>query len=385
MLPRLAVDPLSDFDLDSLRRRTSMKWAAYPSDVLPLWVAEMDTSLPPVVRARLDELLELGDTGYPSATVLAQAWDGFARDRWGWGILSGNATRQAAGVLRGLAELLRTVTAPGSDVVLDTPAYGWFFKVVADTGRRAVQVPLTEDARLDVNGLERAFGAGAAAYVLCNPHNPTGTVHSAEELHAVAELAAAHGVRVIADEIHAPFVGPELRFVPYLAAAGTESAFSLLSATKGWNLVSLPAALIVAGPAGSEELASINESALHGASHLGELVHAAALTEARDWLDAVIARIEHNRRFVTETLKRQAPRVRHRPGDATPFAWLDFRAAGLGDDPARILLDRGRVALSAGHAFGAVGTGHARLNLATSETVLREALDRIVGVMKEPA
>src|SRR5918996_5327109 len=164
------LDPLTDFDLGALRLRTSMKWATFPSDVLPLWVAEMDTSLPPVVRARLDELLDMADMGYASATVLAQAWEAFAADRWDWQGLAGNPTRQAAGVLRGLTELLRAVTPPGSGVVLDTPAYGYFFKVLADTGRRAVQVPLTEEARLDLAGLERAFAAGAA-YVLCSPHN----------------------------------------------------------------------------------------------------------------------------------------------------------------------------------------------------------------------
>src|SRR5215218_1236141 len=112
-------DPLSDFDLTALQQRASMKWATFPPDVLPLWVAEMDTSLPPAVRAQIDELLDIGDTGYPSATVLADAWAAFARDRWDWDDLGADATRQAAGVLRALAELLRMVTAPGASVVLD--------------------------------------------------------------------------------------------------------------------------------------------------------------------------------------------------------------------------------------------------------------------------
>ena len=358
-----------------------MKWATFPPDVLPLWVAEMDTSLPPSVRAQIDELLDIGDTGYQSAAVLADAWAAFARERWGWDDLGAGATRQAAGVLRALAELLRMVTAPGASVVLDTPAYAWFFKVLDDTGRRAVQVPLTEDARLDLNALEQAFADGAEAYVLCSPHNPTGTVHTADELDAVAELAAAYGVRVIADEIHAPFVPRDATCVPYLSVPGTANAFSLLSATKGWNLVALPAALIVAGPDATHDLAAINESALHGTSHLGEIAHATAITRDRGWLDAVVSRIESNRRFLTDILRREAPLVRHRPGAATPFAWLDFRQTGLGEDPAAPLLQHGRVALSPGPSFGLGGAGHARINLATSQAVLREALDRIVNVL----
>ena len=162
---------------------------------------------------------------------------------------------------------------------------------------------------------------------------------------------------------------------------GTENAFSLLSATKGWNLVALPAALMVAGTDATYELDGIDVSALHGTSHLGEEAHATALTSGRDWLDAVVERIEGNLRFITEVLEREAPQERHQRGQATPFAWLDFREAGLGDDPAAVLLEQGRVALSPGPTFGVGGKGHARVNLATSETVLREALDRMVGVL----
>lgn len=102
-------------------------------------------------------------------------------------------------------------------------------------------------------------------------------------------------------------------------------------------------------------------------------------------LDAIVARIERNRRLLDDVLQREAPQVRHRPGQATPVAWLDFRATGLGDGPAAVLLERGQVALSPGPTFGLGGAGHARIDLATCEPVLREALDRIVEVLASAA
>src|SRR5262249_56500050 len=105
--------------------------------------------------------------------------------------------------------------------------------------------------------------------LLCSPHNPTGTVHTAEELAMVARLANTYGVRVVADEIHAPLVPTGATYVPYLSVPGTESAFSLMSASKAWNLAGLKAALAMAGPAADEELARMPERVGPGPQHQG--------------------------------------------------------------------------------------------------------------------
>ncbi|QLJ03288.1 aminotransferase class I/II-fold pyridoxal phosphate-dependent enzyme [Streptomyces sp. NEAU-sy36] len=380
-------NPLRALDLERLRRRTSMKWRTYPQDVLPLWVAEMDVPLaPPVVRA-LTDALALGDTGYPVGTAYAEALAGFAARRWGWDGIAVERTAIVPDVMLGVVEMLGLVTGPGDPVIVNPPVYPPFFMFATHMDRRVVEVPLGADLRLDLAALEEAFarataGGGRAAYLLCSPHNPTGTVHTAAELAAVAELAERHGVRVVADEIHAPLVAPGVAFVPYLSVPGADRGLSLMSASKGWNLPGLKAALALAGPGAAAELAGMPEEVGHGASHLGIIAHTTALREATDWLDALLAGISDNRRLFADLLAEHLPDVRVHPAEATYLAWLDCRALGLGDDPAQVFLDRGRIALTAGPPFGTGGAGHVRLNLATSPEILTEAVRRMAAAVK---
>ncbi|MFG2544700.1 MalY/PatB family protein [Streptomyces sp. NPDC048594] len=380
-------DPLRALTLDRLRRRTSMKWRTYPADVLPLWVAEMDVPLAPAVVRAVTEAMELGDTGYPAGTAYAEALADFAGKRWGWDDLAVERTAIVPDVMLGVVEMLKLVTGPGDPVIVNPPVYPPFYQFVGHLDRRIVEAPLGPDLRIDLGALEEAFrravaGGGRAAYLLCSPHNPTGTVHTADELAAVAALAERHGVRVVADEIHAPVVTGDARFVPYLSVPGAGGGLALMSASKGWNLAGLKAALALAGPGAADDLARMPEEVGHGPSHVGVLAHTAALREGTDWLDAVLAGLDENRRLLTGLLAEQLPGVVHRAGEATYLAWLDCRALGLGDDPARVFLDRGRVALSSGIPFGTGGAGHVRLNLATSPEVITEAVRRMRAALE---
>ncbi|MEV6568095.1 MalY/PatB family protein [Streptomyces kronopolitis] len=380
------ANPLRRLTLDELRLRTSMKWRTYPDDVLPLWVAEMDVPLaPPVVRA-VSEAMARGDTGYPAGTAYAQALAGFARARWGWEGLDVARTAIVPDVMLGVVEMLGLVTGPGDPVVVNCPVYPPFYQFVTHMDRRVVEAPLGEDLRIDLDVLEEAFrhavaDGGRAAYLLCSPHNPTGTVHGAGELSAVAALAERYGVRVVADEIHAPVVALDAAFVPYLSVPGAERGLSLMSASKAWNLAGLKAALALAGPAAADDLARLPEEVSHGPSHVGILAHTAALREGGDWLDAVRAGLDDNRRLLASLLAERLPRVRYRPAEGTYLAWLDCRALGLGDDPAAVFLERGRVALSPGPHFGTGGAGHVRLNLVTSPDLLTEAVRRMASAL----
>ncbi|MEV5517781.1 aminotransferase class I/II-fold pyridoxal phosphate-dependent enzyme [Streptomyces flaveolus] len=379
-------DPLRALTLDRLRRRTSMKWRTHPADVLPLWVAEMDVPLArPVVRAVTDAM-ELGDTGYPAGTAYAEALAAFAGKRWGWDDLAVERTAIVPDVMLGVVEMLKLVTGPGDPVIVNPPVYPPFYQFVTHLDRRVVEAPLGADLRIDPQVLEDAFrravaGGGRAAYLLCSPHNPTGTVHTAEELASVAALAERYGVRVVADEIHAPVVAEGVRFVPYLSVPGAGRGLSLMSASKGWNLPGLKAALALAGPGAAGDLARMPEEVGHGPSHVGVIAHTAALRDGTAWLDAVLAGLDVNRRLLTDLLAAHLPGVVHHPGEATYLAWLDCRALGLGDDPAQAFLHRGRVALSPGPDFGTGGAGHVRLNLATSPEVITEAVRRMASAL----
>ncbi|MFE5394087.1 MalY/PatB family protein [Streptomyces sp. NPDC056568] len=384
--PPAGPNPLRALTLDQLRRRTSMKWRTYPPDVLPLWVAEMDVPLAdPVVRA-VTEAVRFGDTGYPAGTAYAEALAAFAGERWSWDGLAVERTAIVPDVMLGVVEMLRLVTGPGDPVIVNPPVYPPFYQFVEHMDRRVVEAPLGKGLRIDLDVLEEAYrravaDGGRAAHLLCSPHNPTGTVHTAEELAAVAALAERYGVRIVADEIHAPLVTAGARFVPYLSVPGAERGLALMSASKGWNLAGLKAALALAGPGAAADLARMPEEVGHGPSHVGVLAHTAALRDGTDWLDAVLAGLDENRRLLTGLLAEHLPGVVHRAGEATFLAWLDCRALGLGDDPAEVFLDRGRVALSSGIPFGTGGAGHVRLNLAASPEVLTEAVRRMAAAL----
>ncbi|MCF8590495.1 MalY/PatB family protein [Gordonia liuliyuniae] len=386
--------PFEQLSVDALRRRTSLKWRTYPPDVLPLWVAEMDVLPAEPVAAVLRQALELGDTGYPSgARAYAEALAGFARRRWGWDGVDVDSAQIVPDVMLGIVEVLKLVTEPGSSVVVNTPVYPPFFAFTEHADRRVVGAPLGTDGRIDVAALEAAFRDTApAAFLLANPHNPTGAVHTVDELVAVAALAREYGVRVIVDEIHAPLVLPGATFTPYLSVDGTEDAFVVTSASKAWNLPGVKAALAIAGTAGADDLRRMPEEVSHGPSHFGVLAHTAAYTDGEPWLNALLAALAANRELVGRLLAEHLPTVGYTPPDGTYLAWLDCRPLGFGDDatpgavadvagPARAFLDQSRVALSSGHAFGPGGGGHVRLNFATSQAILTEAVTRMGRVL----
>jgi cystathionine beta-lyase len=380
------VNPLRQLSLDQLQQRTSMKWRTYPQDVLPLWVAEMDVPLAePIVRAVTDAMV-LGDTGYAAGTGYAEALAAFAHARWGWDGLAVQRTAIVPDVMLGIVEMIKLVSGPGDPVVVNCPVYPPFYQFVENLGRPVIEAPLGKDYRIDFAALQDAFeraarSASRPVYLLCSPHNPTGTVHTSAELARVAELAGTHGVRVVADEIHAPITAAGATFTPYLSVLGAESGLSAMSASKAWNLAGLKAAIAVAGPAAADDLARLPEEVSHGPSHVGVIAHTAALREAGDWLDAVLSGLDDNRRLLADLLAEQLPAVRYTPGQATYLAWLDCRDLALDGDPAESFLDRGRVALSSGTPFGTGGEGFVRLNLATSPELIAEAVRRMAAAL----
>ncbi|MDN5763512.1 MAG: aminotransferase class I/II-fold pyridoxal phosphate-dependent enzyme [Microlunatus sp.] len=380
-------NPFASFTLDDLRGRATLKWQAYPTDVLPLWVAEMDTLLAEPVRDAVLSAVERGEVGYPWGRGYPDALARFAAAEWGWSVDAG-VMRHTTDVMTGLANLVRIVTSADGTLVITVPVYPPFLDLPAITERSHLFVPMTAAGRLDLPGLATAFAecrrlGSAPTLVLANPYNPTGTAHTRAELEAVAGLAVEYDVRVIVDEIHAPLVYAPAAFTPYLSVPESEDAYAVHSASKAFNLAGLKAALIVPGPRAVDEItARLPSSVDHGASSTGVLAHTVALTEGGDWLAAHRAGLVENRALLGEWLAEMLPEVRWRRPEATYLAWLDCRQYDLGADPAAAFLERGRVAVNSGLDFGPGGAGHVRLNFATAPNILREALARIQATVQ---
>ncbi|MBT2486118.1 MULTISPECIES: MalY/PatB family protein [unclassified Microbacterium] len=382
-MQRVTALPLAD-----LRRRSSEKWREYPADVLPLFVAETDFPLAPAITATLRRAVDAGDTGYvASRTPLANSFAAFAHRRFGWDPDPARM-RSTADVSMGIVEILRRVTQPGDRVVVTPPVYPPFYELVAEAGAEVERVPLRDTGsawELDLDGIRSAFEDGARALLLCNPHNPTGTVHTREALADLAELADQFGATVVSDEIHAPLAQPGTGFTPFLAAgdAARRVGFAVVSASKAFNLAGLKCALMVtADEPTSAIVRRLPVEVEWRTGQFGLLAAVAAFAEESDeWLDGLLHTLDENRRLLGELLESRLPGARYRIPDAGYLAWIDLSELGWGDNPAKRILKEAKVALHFGPAFGAEGAGHVRLNFGTSPEIITEAIDRIARLV----
>jgi|SRR5580700_4721470 len=375
-----------DLNLDRLRRRQSEKWRAHPPDVLPAFVAEMDYDLAEPVLAALRAAIDLSDCGYAMPTGLGETFARFAEARHGWTVDPGRV-HLVPDVMAGVDVILRLATEPGDGVVINTPVYPPFFEHLTGAHRRVVEVPLIRvDGRweLDFAGLETAFAAGARGYLLCNPHNPTGRVFSAADLGRIASLAEQYGVFVLSDEIHASLTLPGACHTPFvsLGGAAAEQGVTLASASKAFNIAGLKGAVAVAGSASGQRLLTrLPSSCQFGAGLFGVLASLAAWSAGDEWLDALVAQLDHARTEFGRLLRQRLPEAGYVPPEASFLAWVDCARLGLGPEPAEVFLDRGRVAVGRGLNFGPPGDGFVRVTIGTSSALLADIVDRMAAAV----
>jgi cystathionine beta-lyase len=395
--PSLDLDDegFDELDRSWLRSRSAWKWAVVDDDVLPAWVADMDFPTPPVVRRALMAVGQEADLGYPTwwagiAPQLEAAFLARMDARYGWQPAPG-LLRTFTDVHQGVQAALHVATQAGDGVALLTPSYPPFLDTLRQLDRVLHPIPIVaRDAGWTVD-LDAAADAArhSRALLLVNPHNPTGHVLTGVELAALAGLAEEHDLLVIADEIHADLVlpalpgagGPGPRHRPFASVSddAANRTVTLTSASKGFNLPGLCAAVGHVGAARVRSGLDALPSQLMGRVGVPNVAGllAAWTPEAAAWLDRCLVRLATNRDIVARRSVTDLGGTRFLPPDATYLAWLDFRPAGLGADPAAWLLEHARVMLSSGPEFGPSGEGFARLNFATSGHLLTEILDRI--------
>ena len=373
---------LSALPLAQLQTRRSAKWREFPSDVLPLPVAEMDFEIAKPIRDVLEEMIKGSDTGYlgpiPELGInLAK----FSKARWGWEV-DPEQVFTATDVGVGMVEMARTVVNPGDSIMINSPVYHNMNNWIAELKCKSFDAPLIKTGlhyTLDLDAVERGYKAGVKAHFLCNPHNPVGTVFNKEELVALAELAKKYGVTVFSDEIHAPLTYDATQFVPFLAVSETarEVGICVTAASKSWNLAGLKCATVITAHPKQQERAKAMPAAVHFRASLFGAVASATAYQCSDWLDSAIETFDSNRNYLKKLLTQSLPTVGYRVPDFSYLAWLDLTSLNLGENPAQTLLEKGKLALNAGAMFGADSGNFVRLNFATSEEILDEAISRI--------
>lgn len=386
--------PAPEFEpsVEHLRRKRATKWHSMPDDVLPAWVAETDFDLCPAVADAIGAVLARGDVGYPDwwSEPLADAFGERMSSRYGWRA-DPAYVRHACDLIQAVQVVVGLASPPGGAVALHVPNYPPFLRALDAMARRTVAVPLEPCGGswgFDPERLEEAVRAsGATVLIVVNPHNPTGRVFRRGELETLAEVACRHDLVVVSDELHAELTHDPHAHLP-LASLGEDIArrtVTVTSATKSFNLGGLRSAVVHLGDARVRDAWDRYPPEYFGALNvLGVEATVAAWHHGDAWL-------HRQRRHLTAMRDHLAARtselagVTFRPPEATYLAWLDCRAARLGDDPAVYFLERARVELSHGPQFGPGGEGFVRLNFGTGRRILDEIVDRMKASLGPPA
>ncbi len=374
--------------LAELATHHSEKWRAFPSDVIPLPVAEMDFPIADPIKALLHSMVENSDMGYLGAIPeLGAAFSSFAQTRWSWSVDPAKV-RVATDVGVGVVEILRVFTTPGDRILISSPVYQNFYTWMNETRVTSVDVPfihhisddISQQWQIDWPAIEEAYSSGIKVHLLCSPHNPVGRVYSKAELEKFVALAIKHNVIIISDEIHAPLEYRDHPFTPILTLGQDAERVSVVvtAASKGWNIAGLKCAIIVSGNQQMHEKLNALPYSLHfRASLFGAFATATAFDQGVTWLDTVITQLNFNRHLISELLAEHLPEVGYNPPQHSYLAWLDLSNLELGEIPTEKILEKSRVALNPGHIYGAQWKNFARLNFATSPEIITQAITQM--------
>jgi len=373
-----------------LRAAGSMKWTMYP-DAIGAFVAEMDFGVAPAITEAIDQSLRTGLTGYLPphlATDLQQATARRYSEHHGWS-LTGDQVRLVPDVIVAFEFAIENLTSPDAAIIVPTPAYMPFLSVPPRHGRRVIEVPSSPQGDhwvMDLDGIAAAFADGGELLVVCNPHNPLGTVATREELLRIADTVTDAGGRVFSDEIHAPLVYAPAVHVPYASVSPDAAAHTVTatSASKAWNLAGLKCAQIIFSHAEHLRVWEAEGGWTgHGTSTIGAVANLAAYTSGGPWLDEVVGYLDGNRRLLAELVAEQLPGVRVTMPEGTYIALLDFRETGLTGNLGAWFRENAGVAMTDGALCGEAAIGFTRFVFAMPRPVLREAVDRMAGALRE--
>ena len=381
-----------DFDRVVDRRPTeSAKWHKYPPDVLPLFVADLDFPSPPAVVRALRERVEHGFFGYGvEQPEFHEVMIDRLQKRWGWRVAP-ESLLLVPGVIPGFNLVCRSVAAPGEGVVIQTPAYPPIGRVPENTRLRGdlVELARQRDNRYEVDwdAFESAIRPDSRVFLLCNPHNPVGRAFRRDELSRMAEVCLRRGLVICADEVHCDVVFSGAQHTP-IASIDPEIAdrtVTLMAPSKGFNLAGLKCSVAIIPNAelrGTFVAAQVD--LVRAVNILGYVALVAAYRDGQPWLEQLLRYLEANRDWLVEYVRDSLPGVAMASPEATYLAWLDCRGARLpGDDPYTFFLEKARVALGEGAAFGRGGAGFVRLNFGCPRSILTEAVERMRRALDE--
>jgi len=370
-----------DFDTPIDRRGSfSEKWDRYRhSDVIPLWVADMDFASPPAILDALRRRLDHGILGYTAVPEpLLDAFCQHVQTSFGW-TLHPAWLVFIPGLVCGLNITCAAIGQPGDSVVTATPVYPPFFSAPKNTGRHVLRVPLVQTGdrwHFDIEALEHAIRADTRLFLICNPHNPVGRCFDREELLSIARLCERHDIVICADEIHNELIlAPQKQHIPIasLDPAIAARTITLMAPSKTYNIPGLGASVaIIENPGLRARFRRAMAGIVPHVNVMGLVAALAAYSDCAAWREELLSYLQRNRDFVADAIDK-IPGLSVSPVEATYLSWIDARALGLPDPTG--FFEKAGVGLSDGRTFG--GDGFVRLNFGCSRSLLASALLRM--------
>ncbi|MCQ0092376.1 MalY/PatB family protein [Roseovarius sp. M141] len=354
-----------------------------PQDGISMWVADMDFRPPQCVSDAVKAMHDHGIYGYYGDDRAYRAsiqW--WMKERHGW-TLDKDAIFTTHGLVNGTAMCVDTFTLPGDGVVLFTPVYHAFSRVIKAAGRVVVECPLALEAgkyRMDFDTWDAQMTGKEKMLILCSPHNPGGRVWSRDELQGVADFAKRHDLILVSDEIHHDLVMPGHRHIPMANINGIEDRLAMMTATtKTFNIAGSHTGNVIIPDANLRARFAARMAAMgQSANSFGLFMTEAAYSpEGAAWVDALVRYLDGNRKLFDEGLN-AIPGVKSMPLESTYLAWVDFDATGMTHDEVTDRVQSGaRIAVNHGPTFGTGGESYLRFNLATPRSRVAEAVERL--------
>lgn len=382
-----------DFSRPTERRGTdSYKWDSAPeADIIPLWVADMDFETFPAITEALQRRVTHGIFGYtrvPEAYYEAVCnWFG---KHHGWHINREDII-YTSGVVPAVSAVIKALTLPGDQVIVQGPVYNCFFSSIRNNGCEMVSNSLIynkEELRyeIDFDDLERKLAHERARLMLiCNPHNPGGRVWTRDELTRVAELCHKYGVRVVSDEIHCELTLYDNEYVPFgsLPDELSHGSITCCSPSKAFNTAGLQIANIVCRDAEVRNRIdrAININEVCDVNPFGVIALQAAYSdEGYEWLTQLRAYISSNYDLLRERFARELPKCKVMRMEGTYLAWIDCSELHISSDEIEeMLMHENKVWVNAGSMYGTEGAAFIRINMACTSELLNEGITRIVN------
>ncbi|MDD2234252.1 MAG: pyridoxal phosphate-dependent aminotransferase [Desulfitobacteriaceae bacterium] len=359
-------------------------------DVLPMWVADMDFAAPqPVIEALINRARH-GIFGYSKGTDrYYQAIIEWMHKRHDWQVKREWITF-CPGVVPALHWIVKAFAEPGTKVVVQTPVYHPFFRVIKNNYCEVIINPLKmgpEQYLMDLENLEQQLDNRVRLFFLCNPHNPVGRVWQKEELIELGKICLKNKIIIVADEVHSDLICQGYKHVP-IAALSEELAQCTIvctSPSKTFNMAGLQISnIIIPNPdlcRKFRDVLMLNQ--VGGPNTFAITAMESAYFEGEEWLEQLLVYLEGNLNWLSEFVKREIPDLKLVRPQGTYLGWLDFRCFRL--EPLALksfLLKRAKVALSDGYIFGQGGEGFARINIACPRSLIIEGMERIRNALK---